>query len=207
MRKLLFVILFLQSYLIYAQQFRGGVIAGVVTSQVAGDQYSGFKKAGVSGGFFTSMNLSATTSVELDLIFIQKGSRFNADPELPGFQNYLLRLNYADLPFVIQYKLAGIIFEGGLSASFLLSSFEEKVYQEIMLNDWKRICFNTVFGIRKNLHKGWFVQFRTINSINSIRKNAVVGNVKRYFSGYGEFNDVLQLSFGYHFNLASKQNH
>ena len=41
-----------------AQQFHGGIALGLVGSQVAGDTYSGYNKAGISGGGFVNLNLS-----------------------------------------------------------------------------------------------------------------------------------------------------
>jgi hypothetical protein len=202
MRKLYLVLVVLLPLFTSAQQFSGGIMAGFVSSQVAGDMYAGFDKAGLSGGFFTSLSLNPKTAIQMELCFIQKGSRYNANIDQPDFQNYLLRLNYADLPLLYQYKFRGFTFEGGLSASFLLSSFEEKEYYEIDLNDWKNVCFNSVIGVRFYITPSWNVAVRTVNSINSIRKTPVEGNVRRYGNKYGEFNDVLQLSLAYQFNLT-----
>ena len=79
-----------------AQQFKGGMMFGFVSSQVAGDGYSGFHKAGLSGGFFVSLDLNPTSSLQMELHYIQKGSRYNDTTYQEDFQQYLLRLNYVD---------------------------------------------------------------------------------------------------------------
>ena len=43
---------------VYAQQFHGGIIAGIVGSQVAGDTYSGFDKGGIFGGGYVNIMCS-----------------------------------------------------------------------------------------------------------------------------------------------------
>ncbi len=183
-----------------AQQFKGGMMFGFVSSQVAGDGYSGFHKAGLSGGFFVSLDLNPTSSLQMELHYIQKGSRYNDTTYQEDFQQYLLRLNYVDLPLIYQYRNKDFLFEAGLSTSFLLSHYEEKEYMESTYDDWKQVCFNTVFGVRYFLNEKWIVGVRTSNSINSIRKNEVEGNVYRYNRNkYGEFNDVLQLNLYYQF--------
>jgi len=40
------------------QQFHGGVITGLAGSQVAGDTYSGYKKAGIFVGGYVSLNVA-----------------------------------------------------------------------------------------------------------------------------------------------------
>jgi hypothetical protein len=202
MRKFYLSIFVLLPFFISAQQFRGGIMAGFVSSQVAGDMYAGFDKAGLSGGFFTSLSFDPKSAIQMELYYVQKGSRYNANIDQPDFLNYKLRLNYADLPLLYQYKFRGFTFEGGLSASFLLGSYEEKDYYEIDLNEWKSVCFNSVIGIRFYITPSWNVAVRTVNSINSIRKNPVEGNVRRFGNKYGEYNDVLQLSLAYQFNLS-----
>jgi len=205
MKKIIAVLyLFMLTLNIEAQQFNGGVMFGFASSQVTGDSYAGFKKAGFAGGFYVGLDLNEKSALEMELHFIQKGSRYNDTTYLEDMQQYLLRLNYIDLPILYHYKQGRFVFEAGLSVSFLLSSFEEKDYFESTYDDWKKHCFNSVFGVKIHLTPAWVIGVSTSNSINSIRKNVVVGNVRRYSNTYGEFNDVLQLSLYYQIKSLRK---
>jgi hypothetical protein len=205
MKKILIILyLFLITIAGEAQQFNGGMTFGFASSQVAGDSYAGFNKAGLAGGFFVGMDLNEKSALQMELHFIQKGSRYNDTTDQVDFQQYLLRLNYIDLPMLYQYKNRKFLFEAGISISFLLSSYEEKDYFESTYDDWKKLCFNSIFGVRYQLTPSLFIGVRTTNSINSIRKNQVEGNVYRYNRNkYGEFNDVLQLSLYYQIKSLS----
>ncbi|MDR0970600.1 MAG: PorT family protein [Lentimicrobiaceae bacterium] len=186
---------------VFAQKFGGGITFGGVSSQVAGDRHSGFKKAGVTGGFYVNLEIGNHSLLQMELTFMQKGSRYNmsddavvSDDENPP---YLLRLSYISLPLIYQYQMKRFMFEGGLNVDFLVGHYEEISFEENTLDDWRFINFATVFGIRYFITERVSVGLRTINSINSIRKHAVEGNVKRYSNKYGAFNDVLQFSVFY----------
>ena len=85
-----------------AQSFKGGILAGMTTSQYDGDTYSGFHRVGISGGGYVAHNISEKFSWQMEIKFIQKGSfqSANFDPPSPKFD---LRLNYVELPFFIKY--------------------------------------------------------------------------------------------------------
>jgi len=60
-----FVIVFLfWTGLAKAQEFHGGVTAGIVGSQVAGDGYSGFKKGGLYAGGYVSLDVSQRSALQ-----------------------------------------------------------------------------------------------------------------------------------------------
>lgn len=193
----LFVTMVLSPVLLKSQDFEGGITAGFASSQVAGDGYAGFNKAGVFGGFFVRLPIAEQSGLQMELAYIQKGSRYNEKADQPLLQQYVLRLNYVHLPVIYQYDIGKLRLEAGLSVDFLVGKFEEKNYLENTLNDWRKLTFNTVFGAQYRFTQNWAIGLRTINSINSIRKNSVEGNVKRYGNTFGAFNDVLQLSLFY----------
>ena len=115
-----------------SQQFNGGIAAGVVGSQVAGDTYSGFDKAGIYAGGWVNLPVKERSSWQMELDYIQKGSRRNPDPKSPDPTYYIMRLGYTELTFLYQFKLhSGLILEGGPAFSFLLHHFEERDYQTV----------------------------------------------------------------------------
>ena len=52
------------------QDFKGGIILGLSTSQVSGDDLAGFNKAGLIFGGFTNRILSSRNSLQLEIIYI-----------------------------------------------------------------------------------------------------------------------------------------
>lgn len=177
-----------------AQTFNGGVKAAAVVSQIAGDGLSGFNKAGVNAGFFAQYQWQPIWSVQMDLAFIQKGSAQKLNPDQLDSYSYLLRLNYVELPLVLQYHLKPLVFEAGVSFDFL-AGYTEKINDQI--NDqgevWQKMNVNTVIGVQYYLNDRWVATIRSVNSISSLRKNSVPLNVRRYGTAYGAYNDVISV--------------
>ena len=91
---------------VYSQDFNGGVLGGINATQVFGDSYSGPNKAGLYLGVFVNRYFSKRSSVQLELDYIQKGSRKNPDGSTGDYDTYLLRLNYIELPVLYKYDFA-----------------------------------------------------------------------------------------------------
>ena len=88
----------------YCQEFEGGVILGLSTSQVSGDDLAGFNKAGLVFGGFTNRILSNRNSLQLEIVYIQKGSR-NPDMINEESENYnkpYINLSYIEVPMLLK---------------------------------------------------------------------------------------------------------
>ena len=55
-----------------AQNFGGGLIAGVSTSQVAGDMLGGFNKIGFLFGGYTNLGVKENMSLKYEINYIEK---------------------------------------------------------------------------------------------------------------------------------------
>lgn len=182
----------------YAQKFEGGVVLGLVGSQVAGDQLSGYKKAGLNAGGWINLPIGEKSKLQMELTYIQKGSRDNPDYEKEKFDSYLMRLGYVQLPVIYLYQYNNFLgFEAGLGMNFLIHS-NEKIdgYKEPIESPFKRtnLCFTGGMSFRiTNLIR---VSLRTDNSLFSIRKNKKTGDVWRFWD-HGQFSDALLLSAYY----------
>src|SRR5689334_21238513 len=82
----------------YAQNFHAGLLAGISTSQVDGDNLAGYHKVGIKGGVFVNRQLSEKFALQLEIEFLQKGSRKPVDTIENTF--FLMRLNYIDVPLL-----------------------------------------------------------------------------------------------------------
>ncbi len=184
-----------------AQQFHGGILAGLVGSQVAGDTYSGFKKAGIFVGGYVSIDIAERSSFQMELTYFQKGSRENPT-EKNGYQSYLLRLNYIELPVLYQYTAGRFTVFGGPSAGFLMGYYEE-VNQEVIsdqqyYNRPARVTLQINLGFRFEIAPKLGVDFRTNNSLLNVFSQNQTGDIRRIFD-YGRYNDALVLSMYYQF--------
>ena len=182
-----------------AQQFQGGIAGGLVGSQVAGDTYSGFNKAGVYAGFWIRLGLSERTSLQTEISYFQKGSRHNPDEKRQDMTFYLMRLGYIEMPFLFQFQVRNkITLEVGPSFSFLLHSHEELDYMEVTYGKFS--IFNPSFmaGIGYPITEKLGVHFRMNSSVISIRTDDVNGSVYRLFD-HGQYNDCILLFLSYKF--------
>lgn len=213
MKKLLFFLTLTLSFATtsFSQEFFGGLILGGTTSQIGGDSRGGYNKIGAVGGVFAGLNLSEDINVQMELKYIQKGSRSVDYENRPAYDPFLIQLNYIDMPIVIDYNLNKINvndinlrwlkFELGLSLDVLLNSRQEIQGYEVASNPWNRLVINTIAGIRVDVSENIEIGLRTINAMTSIctpskspYNNGNVSYVQRLLPYYGMFNDVLQLA-------------
>ena len=109
--------------------FEGRLVAGVNMTQVDGDTYSGYHKAGMHAGAMVYVNFSQNWAVSAGLLYSQKGARGAHVRESyyvgTYFDKYYLDLNYVELPLTVHLKIAGFLdFEAGASYARLVSSDE-----------------------------------------------------------------------------------
>ncbi len=182
-----------------SQNFRGGVYAGMTTSQVDGDGLQGFDLPGANLGFLTKVKIGRNSDAKLELAFIQKGSRI---PPSDSSNFYKLRLNYIEVPLVYEYHWNDLSFEIGLGADILVSKKEEDLYgpRESRLDYY---TFNVValFGVSYYFTEQWVINLRTNNSLTNIsngRLSGVSPDAAR-FGPYGQRNDALSFALVYYF--------
>lgn len=197
-RAILFCILIAVCFSGYAQRFNGGASIGLAASQVAGDTYSGFNKVGPLGGFFVNYQPFDRSSFQMELIYMQKGSRKSADVVNEDYDSYLLRLNYIELPVLYKMHFGWFALEAGPSLGFFMSGYEELNGIELQADDFAMITFQLNFGVVFTVAENWKFGIRTNNSFTNLRNQTYTGHVSRLWT-HGQFNDVLMLTFAYQF--------
>lgn len=192
------------SYKIQAQQrFKAGIKLGLSTSQVAGDTYSGFHKAGLVGGAFVTARLKENWTSQFEIIYIQKGSRHNFNTDKGDLTFYFLQLDYIEVPILFQFHQKKFSFEFGPGISYLL---KEKEYNEVMdLTGYRpfnkeEITLN--IGINYIFYKNLCINWRYSNSVTSIRSHA--SGASTWYNP-GQLNNVLAFSLTYTFGNAEEQ--
>jgi hypothetical protein len=180
-----------------AQLFQGGVAAGLVGSQVAGDTYSGFHKPGAYAAIWVSLAVNDRSSFKSELSYFQKGSRHNPDEKRQDFTFYLMRLGYIEMPLLYQYHLKNkMLIEAGPSFSYLLHSYEEVDYIEVSYGKFSLFNPSFMAGIEYPVTEKLSAHLRMNSSILSIRTDEINGARYRLFD-HGQYNDCILFFISY----------
>jgi hypothetical protein len=197
-KKLTFLLLVsVFSLFVQAQKFDGGVLLGLVGSQVAGDLRGGFDKAGLNAGGWISLGISPKSLLQMELAYVQKGSRENQDLDHGIDHTYIMHIDYIELPFLYRYIYnERFELETGLGMNFLIyqKETEDGYVREDHPFRKQNLCF--LAGIAFKINERLKVNLRTDNSLITIRTERVNGDVWRFW-GYGQFSDALVLSAYY----------
>jgi len=152
--------------------FKPHVFLGLVTSQVGGDQFSGFNKLGLSAGIGIKTKFSENLGLGFDLSYIQKGSRKGANPKANDFSFYRMSLQYVEVPVYLVYYQDRFNFDVGLSAAYLLGASEERdgiVFNPGDFSPFNTLDFSLLFGFDYSINEKWKFQTRFSNSIVPFR--------------------------------------
>ena len=196
------------------QRFNAGIKAGLSTSQVAGDNYSGFDKAGFVGGAFVSGKLNEKWTGQFEIIYIQKGSKHNPDPEKGDYSYYYMGLDYIEVPVLFQYHQKKFIYELGPGFSYLMKEREYINGQDFTgLSPFIKTEINFNVGISYTIIKKLGISWRYTNSISPIRKHySSVGSpfqgpapgTTRWYNP-GQMNNVLSFTLTYQFSGSKSE--
>jgi len=182
---------------IQAQNFGGGLILGLSTSQVSGDYLGGFNKAGLLVGGFIDLQLSKTLKGQMEMTFIQKGSN---NPNMNENNYSDINLSYVEIPFLLKYlQSSTIAIEGGIETAFLISASDNDIYGQISGSSTRE--FNTTdisifIGMDYSINPRLILNSRISNSIIPIRTHA---SGATFQLNKGQYNSVL--SFALHYLL------
>ena len=182
---------------IKAQSFGGGMILGLSTSQVSGDNLGGFKKAGLLIGGFIDLQLNNAVRSQMEMTFIQKGSN---NPNMNENSYSDISLSYVEIPLLIKYQQSRTIaIEGGVETALLISASDNDIYGQISANSsrkFNRTDISVFIGIDYFINQRLILNSRISNSILPIRSHA--SNTTFQFNK-GQYNSVM--SFALHYIL------
>lgn len=130
MRNLLFIVFLCLSnlFLVQAQTFKGGLVAGANFTQIDGDAIAGYTKIGINAGFASEIALGKHWNLGLELLYSQKGSASSYSLTSYLGVPFRIKMHYADIPVLIKYHdaIGGLTFGAGASLGRLVSyQYEE----------------------------------------------------------------------------------
>lgn len=195
--------LFLNSFLIlislfsFSQDFNGGPIVGFVVSQVDGDSLGGYNRIGPTAGLFISRKFSNSIDFKAELKYVQKGSKSKGD-KIEVNDDYLeIRLQYFELPLLINYKYINkVSLEGGVAIGYLFKAEED--HSGYGFVDTKDNYFKTETSILGGIQ----YQITDRLAINA-RANYSIIRISNYTTGgrlwmkRGKFNNVISFTLNY----------
>ena len=158
----------------YSQQFRAGASFGVNASQISGDGYSGFNKAGINAGIFSNTRFSRDLDFQFEINYSEKGSRKNPQTDKGDTEFFLLRMPYIEIPIMLQYHKNKFTYEAGFSYSRLISSYLENENGPFeiqpQLNQFRDNDFAFLLGVNFNFTDNLIMNWRFNTSVIPFRK-------------------------------------
>lgn len=205
-RQLFFTLLFLIFCLgsFSQNRFRPGIKAGLSTTQVEGDTYTGFNKVGIDGGIYLQAKLNEKWCAQFEFLFVQKGSKHNANPDAGDYNFYLMQLNYLEVPILAQYKIRNFTVELGPGFGYLISHREFDYWTELTnVEPFSPIELSGSIGISYTLGGRVGMNWRYTNSILPIRTFTNPTVAATY--NPGQRNNVLAFTLFYTFGKSNEQ--
>jgi hypothetical protein len=197
MKKVLIISFVIMSLNLFSQNFTGGLIGGISTSQVSGDNLGGYHKAGLFLGVFTQLSISPISNLKMEMNFIQKGSN---NPKMMKNGISDISTSYLEVPISTHYYQNEITsFEIGGQIAFLLTSTDNDIYGSVsseLINPFNKVDIGAFIGMNYHLSDKIILNSRMSNSIIPIRPHQ--SNIT-YYLNRGQYNSLL--SFTIHYNI------
>lgn len=189
-----------------AQRFEGGIRGGLVASEVSGDNLSGPHKLGWYASAFTFTPISEYTSLKLEIMYIQKGSR-SIPSERNQFYEYKFYLQYVEIPVHLRMDISPyttidfleqLNVTAGLSVAVLVDDFESDDGTTTFLpgekEDYHGVELNLVLGLSYPLSESLDFYFGFSNSLTPIRPHSGRG---RLWYNWGQYHTLWTFGLGY----------
>jgi len=193
MKRIFFlIILFIFQFNSSAQEFNAGILSGLSTTQVSGDNLAGYNKAGLIIGGFVNRDISQSLALQIEMMYIQKGS------SNPKVENLIAEINleYIEIPLSLVLKSSEKInFDFGIHISALIDGYYKDIYgileNQIEFNDFE---LGAIGGIAYKLNEKISLCTRLSNSIIPIANHA---SGQTYRLNKGKYNTGLNFIISY----------
>lgn len=195
---LITIFLLVAANVLFAQRFDAGLIAGFNGSQVEGDYFKGYNKAGILAGIFVQTDVAPAIVAGMEIKYSQKGSRKKYDPKQPEVEKYVMRLGYIDIPIFMGFRTnERSMIIAGIAPGVLIHSKELDNYGEFPKED--QHPFNTFdlqpfLGFQFDFLERASIDLRLALSVLPIRNQPSGTN---YYWHNNQFNNVISLAVYY----------
>lgn len=183
-----------------SQNINIGASAGINASQVSGDGYGGFRKAGLLIGLYSDFDISPLLNFQFELNYSEKGSRRNPKTSEGDTDFFLLRMDYVEIPVMLRIKKERFTYEAGFYYSQLVNSYLEDENGPFEIppetNQLNEYDLGVLIGINFNFTEHLIMNWRYSNSLLPFRKYDSGANF-RFDSGL--FHNYLSFTLRYEF--------
>jgi len=189
-----------------AQNFGGGIVLGLSTSQVGGDDLGGFNKAGLLAGVFANKSISTLLSFQMEMTYIQKGSNnpnMNNSEHLQDYEKPDISSSYIEIPLLLQYHQSEVLkIEGGLLSAYLIDGYYKDESGKMPIvngNPFIKYDIGLLIGMDYKFSENLSLNTRISNSILPIGEEDYNHTTTYNSTRKGKYNSVL--SFAIHYNF------
>lgn len=180
---LVFTFLFFEAN---SQNINIGAIAGVNATQVTGDGYGGFNKAGILVGGYANFDLSEKVNLQFEINYSEKGSRRNPKTDEGDTDFFLFQMNYIEVPLMARLENNRFTYEVGVYYGQLINSYLEDENGPFEIppetNQLKDRDLGGLVGINFNFTEHLIMNWRYSTSVLPVR-NFDSGASFRFKSG------------------------
>lgn len=181
-----------------AQGFDAGLVGGVTASQVDGDQYSGFKKLGMTAGVFVNREIDHDIHWQMEIRYETRGAFETEEIDPSIIQYYRTVFRIIELPLSVHYLFNGQVQpELGIAPEVLVSyaSFDGNGRTDPSLDpDNYRFGLSVFAGIYY-----WFVPYTGVGlryTYSAVPfREPLPGTLPLRYRGF--FHNVLSLSMAF----------
>jgi len=189
-----------------AQNFGGGIVLGLSTSQVGGDDLGGFNKAGLLAGVFANKSISPLLSFQMEMTYIQKGSNnpnMNNSEHLQDYEKPDISSSYIEIPLLLQYHQSEVLkIVGGLLSAYLIDGYYKDESGKMPIvngNPFIKYDIGLLIGMDYKFSENLSLNTRISNSILPIGEEDYNHTTTYNSTRKGKYNSVL--SFAIHYNF------
>lgn len=183
------------------ENFKFGVKAGINLSNVyddEGEDYVADGKVGFAGGVFISIPMGAYVGIQPELLYSQKGFKYESQGLLGGENKFTRTTSHLDIPVHLQIKpienlsiLVGPQFSYLLSTKNEFNGFSAEMEREIDDENYKKGVFGLSAGVDFHLDN-FLISARAAWDLSKTDKDGEESSL-RYK------NQVIQFTVGYTF--------
>lgn len=195
MIRFVFILLLMNTTNAFSQEFNAGIYVGGVASQLDGDTYMGYDKAGLITGAYVNRSFKKQWAWQFGLRYTQKGSK-RVNDKLGIY--YKSQMHYMEIPLTIRYQhFKKVDLEAGLALGYLIKAMEDKGGYGLAEADppFNKFELASIVGINYHFNDKISVGAHLSYSITAVRP---------YSSGYEAFMDKGQHNNILYFTLAYK---
>lgn len=185
--------------LLFAQEFKTGLIAGFITSQINGDNFGGYNRAGYTFGGLVNNQIDEKWSIQFEIDYIRKGSHKPQNPKAGDFSTTTIATDYVEVPIIAQYDFKKVKLEGGIYIARLVDAAARVDGVDFPINPpYHNMDYGIILGVNYFTNDHLSFNVRTENSIIPFDENA--SYAWKQLARRGMYHIVLNFSVRYHLN-------